>query len=104
MVNDIKTDECRNRTSYADESQADELKGGFKILCLRKFVSAKIRTKPPPWLKGPHNAVGRQYQRLLDMHGVSLEFTDGALNAVARAALRRGGGVEWVQVATRLTP
>lgn len=40
-------------------------------------------------LMGPHNAVGRQYQRLLDMHGVSLDFTDGALRAVARAALRR---------------
>lgn len=35
---------------------------------------------------------GRQYQRLLDMHGVSLEFTDGALRAVARSALRRGTG------------
>lgn len=35
---------------------------------------------------------GRQYQRLMDMHGVPLEFTDGALKAVARAALRRGTG------------
>ena len=43
-------------------------------------------------LMGPRNAVGRQYQRLMDMHGVSLEFTDGALRAVARAALRRATG------------
>ena len=31
-------------------------------------------------------------QRLMRMHGVDLEFTDGALRAIARAALRRETG------------
>ena len=43
-------------------------------------------------LMGPRNAVGRQYQRLMRMHGVDLEFTDGALRVIARAALRRETG------------
>ena len=43
-------------------------------------------------LMGPRNATGRQYQRLMRMHGVDLEFTDGALRVIARAALRRETG------------
>ena len=35
---------------------------------------------------------GRRYQRLMRMHGVDLEFTDGALRVIARAALRRETG------------
>ena len=38
----------------------------------------------------PRDAVGRQYQRLMGMHGARLEFTDGALRAIARATVRRG--------------
>ena len=43
-------------------------------------------------LMAPRDAVGRQYQRLLDMHGTNLTFTDGALSQIARAAVKRGTG------------
>ena len=43
-------------------------------------------------LMTPRDAVGRQYQRLLDMHGTNLTFTAGALSQIARAAVKRGTG------------
>jgi ATP-dependent Clp protease ATP-binding subunit ClpX len=43
-------------------------------------------------LKEPKNALTRQYQRLFEMEGVHLRFTDGALGAIAREALRRKSG------------
>ncbi len=43
-------------------------------------------------LKEPKNALTRQYQKLFDMEGVHLKFTDGALEAIAREALRRKSG------------
>jgi ATP-dependent Clp protease ATP-binding subunit ClpX len=43
-------------------------------------------------LKEPKNALTRQYQKLFEMEGVHLKFTDGALTAIAREALRRKSG------------
>ena len=43
-------------------------------------------------LKEPKNALIRQYQKLLDLEGVGLKFTDGALVAVATEAARRKTG------------
>jgi ATP-dependent Clp protease ATP-binding subunit ClpX len=43
-------------------------------------------------LKEPKNALTRQYQKLFEMEGVHLKFTDGALLAIAREALRRKSG------------
>ncbi|MEA3465000.1 MAG: ATP-dependent Clp protease ATP-binding subunit ClpX [Thermodesulfobacteriota bacterium] len=43
-------------------------------------------------LKEPKNALVRQYQKLLDLEGVSLEFADSALVAVAKEAARRKTG------------
>src|SRR6187200_536772 len=40
----------------------------------------------------PKNAVARQYERLFDMEGVKLRFTDDALRAVAEEAHRRKSG------------
>ena len=39
-------------------------------------------------LKEPKNALTRQYQKLFEMEGVHLKFTDGALAAIAREALQ----------------
>ena len=39
-------------------------------------------------LKEPKNALTKQYQKLLDMDGVELEFTDSALSAIADKALK----------------
>ncbi len=43
-------------------------------------------------LTEPKNALVRQYRKMLDMDGVELEFTEGALRAVAQKALKRRSG------------
>ena len=43
-------------------------------------------------LTEPKNALVRQYQRLFEMEKVRLEFTPGALEAVATEAIRRKSG------------
>ncbi len=43
-------------------------------------------------LTEPRNALSRQYQRLFEMDGVELEFTAGALEAIADQAILRGTG------------
>ncbi len=43
-------------------------------------------------LSEPKNALVKQYQRLFEMDGVELEFTDDALEAVADQAILRGTG------------
>ncbi|MBS2032336.1 MAG: ATP-dependent Clp protease ATP-binding subunit ClpX [Deltaproteobacteria bacterium] len=43
-------------------------------------------------LTRPKNALVKQYKKLLDMDGVNLKFTDGALRAIAHEAIRRQAG------------
>jgi ATP-dependent Clp protease ATP-binding subunit ClpX len=43
-------------------------------------------------LTEPKNALVKQYQRLFELDGVELEFTDDALEAVADQAIMRGTG------------
>ena len=43
-------------------------------------------------LTEPRNALVRQYQRLFELEGVALSFTDGALREIARQAVERGTG------------
>jgi len=43
-------------------------------------------------LTEPKNALVKQYQKLFDMENVSLKFTDGAMVAVAKEALKRKTG------------
>jgi len=43
-------------------------------------------------LKEPKNALIKQYQKLFEMEGVNLRFTDSALSAVAKEAVKRKSG------------
>lgn len=43
-------------------------------------------------LKEPKNAILKQYQKLLELDGVQLEFTDDALEAIAEKAMERDTG------------
>jgi ATP-dependent Clp protease ATP-binding subunit ClpX len=43
-------------------------------------------------LREPKNAIVRQYQKLFQLQGVDLKFTEGAITAVAREALKRKSG------------
>jgi ATP-dependent Clp protease ATP-binding subunit ClpX len=40
----------------------------------------------------PRNALTKQYRKLLDLDGVALKFTDGALKAISQEAIRRKTG------------
>jgi ATP-dependent Clp protease ATP-binding subunit ClpX len=48
-------------------------------------------------LKKPKNALVKQYKRLFEMENVKLDFTEGALAAVARQALKRKSGARGLQ-------
>jgi ATP-dependent Clp protease ATP-binding subunit ClpX len=43
-------------------------------------------------LSRPRNALTKQYKKLLELDGVQLKFTDGALKAIASEAIRRKAG------------
>jgi len=43
-------------------------------------------------LTEPRNALVKQYQKLFELDGVELEFTDEAIDSIAEAALERGTG------------
>jgi ATP-dependent Clp protease ATP-binding subunit ClpX len=43
-------------------------------------------------LTEPKNALVKQYQKLLELEGVTLRFSDGALRAVAEEAIKRKSG------------
>src|SRR5512141_86979 len=43
-------------------------------------------------LTKPRNALVKQYKKLLEMDGVTLKFTDGALRSIARAAMKNKAG------------
>jgi ATP-dependent Clp protease ATP-binding subunit ClpX len=43
-------------------------------------------------LKEPKNSLVKQYKKLLELEGVELEFTDDALRAIAKEAIRRKTG------------
>ena len=43
-------------------------------------------------LKEPKNSLIKQYQKLFEMENVALKFTDGAVVAIAREALKRNTG------------
>jgi ATP-dependent Clp protease ATP-binding subunit ClpX len=43
-------------------------------------------------LTEPRNALVKQYEKLFDLDGVELEFTDEAIGAIADKALERGTG------------
>src|SRR5207248_3817500 len=43
-------------------------------------------------LTKPRNALVKQYKRLLEMDGVTLKFTEGALKAIAHAAVKNKAG------------
>jgi len=48
-------------------------------------------------LKKPKNALIKQYKKLFEMENVKLDFTEGALNAVAKEALKRKAGARGLQ-------
>jgi len=54
-------------------------------------------------LTRPKNALLKQYQRLFEMDGVKLTFTEGALRAVAREAINRRSGARGLRAIMEAT-
>jgi ATP-dependent Clp protease ATP-binding subunit ClpX len=66
-----------------------ELVGRLPVLCTLDELNVEAFLRI---LTEPKNALVRQYQRLFDMEGAELEFTDEALRVVAEKALERDTG------------
>ena len=95
---DIRRKDERGMSDLLEEVQTEDL---LKFGLIPEFVgrlpviatlqeldeSALVRI-----LREPKNALTRQYQKLFEMEGVHLRFTDGALGAIAREALKRKSG------------
>src|SRR5215470_6260531 len=95
---DIRRKDERGMSELLEEVQTEDL---LKFGLIPEFVgrlpviatlqeldeSALVRI-----LREPKNALTRQYQKLFEMEGVHLRFTDGALGAIAREALKRKSG------------
>src|SRR5438477_1176213 len=95
---DIRRRDERNASDLLHEVQTEDL---LKFGLIPEFVgrlpviatlqeldeSALVRI-----LKEPKNALTRQYQKLFEMEGVHLRFTDGALSAIATRSVERKSG------------
>ena len=84
-------------TSFADVMPEDLLKFGHDPRVHRPAAGHHQRAQPRPRgavaiLTEPRNALVKQYQRLFELDGVELEFTDDALEAIADQAILRGTG------------
>jgi len=95
---EIRKRDERNATDLLREVQTEDL---LKFGLIPEFVgrlpmiatleeldeAALVRI-----LREPKNALTRQYAKLFEMENVHLKFTDGALTAIAREALKRKSG------------
>jgi ATP-dependent Clp protease ATP-binding subunit ClpX len=95
---DIRRKDERGMGALLEEVQTEDL---LKFGLIPEFVGrlpviATLQELDEPALvrilREPKNALTRQYQKLFEMEGVHLRFTDGALSAIAREALKRKSG------------
>ncbi len=66
-----------------------EFLGRLPVIYTLESLSKEMLVKI---LKEPKNAILKQYQKLLELDEVKLEFTDGALEAIAEKAMKRDTG------------
>ncbi len=66
-----------------------EFIGRLPIICTLQGLSKEMLVKI---LKEPKNAILKQYQKLLELDEVKLEFTEDALDAIAEKAMKRDTG------------
>ncbi|MDO4285586.1 MAG: ATP-dependent Clp protease ATP-binding subunit ClpX [Eubacteriales bacterium] len=66
-----------------------EFIGRLPIVCTLQGLDTEMLVKI---LKEPRNAILKQYQKLLELDEVKLEFEDGALEAIAEKALKKDTG------------
>ena len=66
-----------------------EFLGRLPIICTLQALTKEMLIKI---LKEPKNAILKQYQKLLALDEVDLEFDDGALEAIAEKAMEKDTG------------
>jgi len=66
-----------------------EFVGRLPVVATREELSTQALVSI---LTEPKNALVKQYQKLLELEGVALRFTEGALEAVAQQAIQRKAG------------
>ena len=66
-----------------------EFVGRFPVLATLNDLDAEDLKRI---MSEPRNAILKQYQKLLGLDGVELEFTDAAMTAIASKAMKRGTG------------
>ncbi len=66
-----------------------EFLGRLPIICTLEGLSEEMMVKI---LKEPKNAILKQYQKLLELDEVKLEFSEDALEAIAKKAMERDTG------------
>ncbi len=91
-------DNCEEDKDILDKVTTEDLRkfgmipeflGRLPIVCTLQKLSDEMLVKV---LKEPKNAILKQYQKLLEMDEVKLEFEDDALLALTRRAEERGTG------------
>lgn len=66
-----------------------EFLGRLPIICTMEALTTEMLVQI---LKEPKNAILKQYQRLLELDEVKLDFEDGALESIAEMAMKRETG------------
>ena len=66
-----------------------EFIGRMPVICPMEGLSEEMMVQI---LKEPKNAIIKQYEKMLSMDGVQLRFTDEALHAIAKKAMKRDTG------------
>jgi ATP-dependent Clp protease ATP-binding subunit ClpX len=95
---DISSKEDRNTGEILAQAEPEDLLryGLIPELVGRLPVMATLETLDQAAmmdiLTKPKNAITKQYRKFFDMEGVELSFTEEALQAVAKIALKRGTG------------
>ncbi|HEY0839397.1 MAG TPA: ATP-dependent Clp protease ATP-binding subunit ClpX, partial [Vulgatibacter sp.] len=95
---EIKSKQEKNQTELFRECEPEDLRkfglipefiGRLPVVATLEELDEKALVQI---LTEPKNALVKQYRKLLEMDGVNLEFTPGALSAIAREALRNKAG------------
>ncbi|GAB6188917.1 ATP-dependent Clp protease ATP-binding subunit ClpX [Marinitoga arctica] len=90
--NDMKLGEILKHVTQDDlvhYGLIPEFVGRFPVVTTLNDLSAEDLVKI---IKEPKNAILKQYQKMLELDGIQLEFTDDALLELAKEALKRGTG------------
>lgn len=83
LIEKVRTEDLRKY------GMIPEFLGRLPVICTMESLTKQMLVQI---LKEPKNAILKQYQRLLELDEVKLEFEDGALETIAEIAMERDTG------------